>query len=365
MKNFYSLLCCCLLLSWNTIALCQEISSETYKLWNSNIVEIHGADNKSGSGFIIAEKEGFIYIVTAAHVVEGIVEVPVNLTSNRYSGKGLVVKRNSYYDIALITIPGSEQSWKPFSYISNPVGGDHAFCISLRNNRSIISATGSAIITSTNKELIESNVGIKEGDSGTPLFNSLGLVGLIIQYPGVARPVSLIKGLVEGWDMPWQLPELSINRNSVTEKILDVSKEEVLPVEFILDEENNNIITELSDDNLNSSKIYSDKGSHNLLIKLKENYTFNKIKIYSPPNLFDDSPPGYIYLPKSKQKFRFNAVKSPVMEKAGSGNWIIYDLKHFYHEDQIKLTFRLRTDSKSNPEPFAFYEIKILGPRQN
>ncbi|RYE26974.1 MAG: serine protease [Sphingobacteriaceae bacterium] len=364
MKKFYALLCCSVLLSWNAKALCQEISAENYKLWNSNIVEIHGAGNKSGGGFIIAEKEGLIYIVTAAHVVEGMDEVPVNLISNRNSGKGTVIKRNSFYDIALITISGSEQSWKAFSYISNPAGGDPVFCISLRNDRSIISAAGSAIITSINKELIESSVGIKEGDSGTPLFNSQGIVGLIIKYPGVARPVSLIKGLVEGWDMPWQLPELSINRNSAAEKIPDVSKEEMLPVEFILDEENNKIITELNDDDLSSNRIYSDKGSHNLLIKLKDNYTFNRIKIYSPPDLFDDSPPGYIYLPKSKQKFRFNAVKSPVMEKAGSGNWIIYDLKHFYHEDQIKLTFRLRTDSKSNPEPFAFYEIKVLGPQQ-
>lgn len=136
----------------------------------------------TGSGFIF-RADG--YVMTNAHVVEGVDTVSVKMKDGRRL-EGTVVGRDRISDVAVIKVDskglptvklGNSQTLKVGEWaiaIGNPLGLENTV------TTGIISAKGrsSADISETdfNMELIQTDAAINPGNSGGPLLNSRGQV---------------------------------------------------------------------------------------------------------------------------------------------------------------------------------------------
>ena len=153
-----------------------------------NVVSI-SADGQNGFGFITGERSGKLFIVTAAHVVEGALETDQNVTIKffeDYNGYEARILRNYLdVDVALLEVDKPAE----FSWIRNCLGvatanADVAF---VGQDQTWYTPTERALGTINNFQdnqiLVDIN-SIKQGTSGAPLIAESGIVGMIVEAGG-------------------------------------------------------------------------------------------------------------------------------------------------------------------------------------
>jgi serine protease Do len=159
-----------------------------------------------GSGFLI-HRDG--YLVTNAHVVEGVDTVQVRLASGR-GLSGQVIGRDARVDLALVKIEASE----PLPVL--PVGDSealqvgelvvalgHPFGLEQTVSFGIVSRKGAPLLVATpGFDFIQTDAAVNPGNSGGPLVNMAGqVVGVNTMAArngsiGFAIPSNLVKGLL-------------------------------------------------------------------------------------------------------------------------------------------------------------------------
>lgn len=195
---------------------------------------------ETGKGFVVAEKEGEIYVATANHVVRpaekmgaafdsGLEMATADVTligidkSVPISKGNLLSKKEAnnsndgktHCDLAIFRLP------KPTGYVwfSNVLANQKetsptANTRNFRDDGKLHTHIGT--VESTNDGIFTTQLTASEGDSGGPVVSNSGLIGMIInaktnnqaQASSVqACSIAKIAGLIKAWDYPWQLYE--------------------------------------------------------------------------------------------------------------------------------------------------------------
>jgi len=155
---------------------------------------------------VIVSRDG--YILTNAHVVQGVNQLTVTLTDGR-TFRGTVVGTDPATDLAVVKIPSSklpvaqlgDSSWlQPGDWaiaIGNPYGLNFTVTVG------VISATGRSLPDSPEETLIQTDAPINPGNSGGPLVDMSGqVVGITTakfagaQGIGFAIPINTAKDIM-------------------------------------------------------------------------------------------------------------------------------------------------------------------------
>jgi sulfatase modifying factor 1 len=194
-------------------------------LW-TNVVRIVAA--RQGFGFVVGEARGWLYIVTADHVVrrEGgspdDIDQPPTVTffqdqGTSYPGK-LAKKRLSPKegDLAVLVIqPPPGFVWHRKVRAPGPAErGTDVWFIGKGDEWYVPPRPGAFDrIESTGAIRVE-GLPVIEGTSGAPLISQKGILGMVLTTEGVfsrAMPLDIIQREVEQWGYPWQLAPMSID----------------------------------------------------------------------------------------------------------------------------------------------------------
>ena len=156
------------------------------------------ASNGIGSGFFI-NKNG--YILTNSHVVKD-EEAPLVILSNGIKVPCAVIRQDKVADVALLKIELSGLPSLKLGVVAAPKVGDTVFAIGTPKNLELGQTVTKGVISgfrSGEKEYIQTDVGINEGNSGGPLLNEqfevIGIVtakfiGIGTESLGFAIPVA-------------------------------------------------------------------------------------------------------------------------------------------------------------------------------
>lgn len=154
-----------------------------------NSTPSQNVDTGSGSGVIIQKKNGYAYIVTNNHVVEGANKIVVSLYDGSKTNAELV-GTDVLTDLAVLKIPGKYvntiatfgnsstlRPGDPVYAIGNPLGSE----LSRTVTEGIVSATNRSISVSTSAgnydtTVIQTDAAINPGNSGGALINPEGQV---------------------------------------------------------------------------------------------------------------------------------------------------------------------------------------------
>src|SRR5688572_28866307 len=199
----------------NTCTICEKLKNNVV---NINTVFDDGSD-ENGFGFVIAERNNKLYIVTAKHVIHdldgnGTKSVSVKFFSDlgRDYPATLLNLPNTTLDITLLEINKPENySWQK-NFYSTTIPRETAVWFIGRNREWYIPTTssiGSVNRISPDDEILIDINSILPGTSGSPLISQSGIVGLIFQDDaGGARAYSIKKvkaTITDLWNYPWQM----------------------------------------------------------------------------------------------------------------------------------------------------------------
>lgn len=134
---------------------------------------------KNGSGFVYKKKDSKFYIVTSYHVIENYKDVYIYNTA-KDKVKASILNYDEYTDIAILTVEDNLNLKKINIGDSDKINNDDkVFVISARINNiiegKIISKSKNITFETTNGSsnlrVLELNVNVDKGDSGSPLLN--------------------------------------------------------------------------------------------------------------------------------------------------------------------------------------------------
>jgi|SRR5688572_21977936 len=199
----------------NTCTICEKLKNNVV---NINTVFDDGSD-ENGFGFVIAERNNKLSIVTANHVIHdvdgnGTKSVSIKFFSDlgRDYPATLLNLPNTTLDITLLEVNKPENySWEK-NFYSTTFPRETAVWFIGRNREWYI-PTGSSIgsinsISPDDEILIDIN-SILPGTSGAPLISQHGIVGLIFQDAASgakAYPIDKVMKLITvKWNSPWQM----------------------------------------------------------------------------------------------------------------------------------------------------------------
>ena len=155
----------------------------------SNVVAI-SAFGQTGFGFITGERNGQLFVATAAHVIEDALEADQEVTVrffedyNKYQGK--ILRNYQDVDVALIEVKKpAGLSWNRNCLGIATTNSDVAF-IGREQNWYVPTERSLGTIYSLQNNRIEADISsVLVGTSGAPLIAESGIVGLIVQSDGV------------------------------------------------------------------------------------------------------------------------------------------------------------------------------------
>lgn len=217
----------------NPCSICQELKNNVVKIRSI----FDDGSNENGFGFVIAEQNNRLYIVTARHVVhqlddDGLEKKkgPISITFYSELGKEyqgiLLGVPNTSLDVALLEVEKpTYYSWKKDFYATDLPIGTEVWFIGRGGDWYIPtgSLVGSVNDISADDEILIDITSIEPGTSGAPLLSQNGIVGLIFEDASVgakAYPIERVRRLVtKTWNYPWHM-------NLQTNKMPDVQTDE-------------------------------------------------------------------------------------------------------------------------------------------
>jgi Trypsin-like peptidase domain/PAN domain len=174
-----------------------------------------GTPEKNGFGFVVGERDGLFYIVTADHVVRenSIAGTPGIIfyedQGNEYQGAVLnthLIKSEG--DVAVIRVP-SRFSWQAAARSGVAAErGDNVRFIGVQGQWIVPARPGAINGIEPNGTIRFEGMAIRTGTSGAPLVGDKGILGMIIKDDdiyGLATPIDVIERAFRQWSYPWQL----------------------------------------------------------------------------------------------------------------------------------------------------------------
>jgi hypothetical protein len=203
-----------------------------------NVVRIvsrwtNGTQNKAGFGFVVGEREGLLYIITADHVVrDGFFAGSPGITfyfdqGKEYPGDLLDTHLvESQGDVAVIRIPAPPGglSWRRDALASTVAARGHdVWFVGLQGNWYVPVRPGAINNIDPGRELRFEGLDVRSGTSGGPLISKSGILGMIVtdnDVFGKATSIDAISRAVRDWAYPW---DLTLTSSSLTPAPVPVS----------------------------------------------------------------------------------------------------------------------------------------------
>ncbi len=155
-------------------------------------------DAGHGSGVLVSE-DG--YIITAAHVIEGVNRISV-VFSNGVELDAKLISLDTQYDIALLDVPGNKYKALPIGVGLTTGLGEEVYTIGTPGDLELGQSISKGILSGKRKHeeivYIQTDVAVSPGNSGGPLLNNKGhIIGIIqrkligdgIEGVGFALPI--------------------------------------------------------------------------------------------------------------------------------------------------------------------------------
>jgi len=228
--------CALALLLMTVLAPVYGLDDPANETLSSGVVRIKALDNGKdsiGTGFVVRKDADAVWIVTAAHVVEGDDKPKVEFyqrQNNLVEAALINGDWDNSHGVALLKV---ERGF-PEGVTALPLGDDLQ-----KGDRDLVvighplgvpkwDAILDASVSNTNGMYLTLRANIDEGNSGGPVFKDKRVAGLVIKKVktavGEAVPVSIIQGFLRGWNVkvtkaettsmpPPKLPEAKSNAN--------------------------------------------------------------------------------------------------------------------------------------------------------
>ena len=143
-------------------------------------------NNGQGSGFVVAQREGYWYMITAGHVVKApaypYIQLAITVDEEEYEVE--IVQIDSNEDVALIRFKSPEK-YRIYQLASTYVGDS---CIAAGWSRKTFLRYPGSVVALDFRNYIAANGGIVPGCSGGPLLdkdgNVIGITAQIAVYRG-------------------------------------------------------------------------------------------------------------------------------------------------------------------------------------
>lgn len=203
-----------IILSLLTIAQCDPC-----EYLKDNVVRIHttfsNGSDENGFGFIVAEENAQLYIITADHVVNSPYGDPTERVVVYFYDKEInrtarIIKYDGNLDLSLIRVSSPEDfSWRRGFVANSYSSGNEVWYIG-RGAKWHVPFNNGFInrIHSATRKLVIEMPSVQKGCSGAPIVSKNGFVGIIIEdSPGnvYGYSIDLIEELIEkDWDKPFQ-----------------------------------------------------------------------------------------------------------------------------------------------------------------
>lgn len=170
------------------------------------IVSTLDGKRRTGTGFVAKTDGTSVYIVTAAHVVEGDPTPKVEFFTRQNTPVGAVVlKQDLRYDLALLK---AESPQPPLvlrlETATVPKTGDEVITIGFPQSGGAWLVTRADLAGRDGADLILSGGAIDEGNSGGPVIKSGNVIGVLQGLQGKfarAMPAAMVAGTLEGWGL--------------------------------------------------------------------------------------------------------------------------------------------------------------------
>ncbi len=185
-----------------------------------NVVRIQAV--KDGWGFVVGERTGRLYIVTAYHVVaepekvgaENGVKVRVEFYDRRgkmYDAE-LLGTHDAVRDLAVLTVPtppGFEWTRKCLAGAEKQKRGAPVWFVGRDQDWKPPVVPGHVLAGPSTEWLLEfEGMMVKPGSSGGPVISDTGIIGMVqkdSQEGTRALSVDFIRKVFEEWNLPWEL----------------------------------------------------------------------------------------------------------------------------------------------------------------
>jgi TPR repeat protein len=168
------------------------------------IMSTHEGMRRTGTGFVVKAEGTGVYIVTAAHVVEGDPNPRVEFFTRQNTEVGAVVlKQDLRYDLALLKTESPQQPMVLGLEVSTmPRVGDEVTTIGFPRTGGAWLVSRADLSGRDGADLILSGGAIDEGNSGGPVIKGGKVIGVVHGLQGKfakAMPASVVASTLEGW----------------------------------------------------------------------------------------------------------------------------------------------------------------------
>jgi len=170
------------------------------------VMSIHEGTRRVGTGFVVKTEGSNVFIVTAAHVIEGDPTPKIELfTQQNMTVNAAVLKQDLRYDLALLKVE-SRQRPMVLELESSPMPrvGDEVITIGFPRSGGAWLLSRADLSGRDGADLVLSGGAIDEGNSGGPVIKGGKVVGVVHAVQGKfakAMPVSVVTGMLEGWGL--------------------------------------------------------------------------------------------------------------------------------------------------------------------
>ncbi|MEK6374771.1 MAG: peptidylprolyl isomerase [Acidobacteriota bacterium] len=210
----------------------------------SNVVRIEaqGQETENGFGFIVGERGGVLYVVTAYHVVSNPQNVgddasmTVKVEFYDHQGEMFAAKllgtKDVNYDLAVLTVPIPPG----FAYTKA--------CVARKEQQNLLTEVwivgrsrlwrpnaGAGHVSSDvpeNGHFKVEGLPVKPGSSGGPVIASTGIIGMVLkdsEEDATVLSIDIIQAAVQRWNHPWKLEATSAPQPSAASPLYDGSSE--------------------------------------------------------------------------------------------------------------------------------------------
>ncbi|GAB1724426.1 MAG: hypothetical protein GDA65_03840 [Nitrospira sp. CR1.1] len=168
------------------------------------IVSTFEGKHRTGTGFIVKTDGTSVFIVTAAHVVEGDPMPKIEFFTRQNTIVGAaVLKQDLRYDLALVKAELTQQLLVlKLERAAIAKLGDEVLTIGFPQGGGGWSISHADLAGREGADLILSGGAIDEGSSGGPLIKGSQVIGVVQGVQGKfarAMPTSVVVGMLEGW----------------------------------------------------------------------------------------------------------------------------------------------------------------------
>ncbi len=161
---------------------------------------------EQGSGFVVGIDRGITFLVTAAHVVEGVQSPQVSFAADPHNPyRAQVVRVDPDNDVAALKVEGRVKGVMALPFDERPVEPADVLQAIGFPGRALRPRWQSGALSGREGGLILFDQSLDEGYSGGPLLRDGSVVGLVKETDprlSFAVPATFIRKILQSWEVP-------------------------------------------------------------------------------------------------------------------------------------------------------------------